>query len=104
MKAIEVARPRGWHTWNSFAGCQEYHEQSMREAQKESVNKFLTMVFEDNTQPPTDAEVNQFMKEWDEGKHKLSPEDEKALEKSKAKLFERIRRDAFLNPKPQDVM
>lgn len=49
MKAIEMAKPRGWHTWNSFAGCQEYHEQSMREAQKESVRTFLTMVFDDNT-------------------------------------------------------
>ncbi len=36
------------------------------------------------------------MKEWDEGKHHLSPEDEKALQDSKAKLFQRIK--STLNP------
>jgi hypothetical protein len=38
----------------------------------------------------SDAEIEQFLKEWDEGKHELSPEDEKALEHSREKLFGKI--------------
>ena len=40
----------------------------------------------------TDAEVAQFMKEWNEGKHQLSPDDQAALKKAEARLFEQIRR------------
>lgn len=39
----------------------------------------------------TEAEVEQFLREWDDGKHRLSYEDEAALERSKAQLMERIR-------------
>ena len=50
FKAMELAKPKGWHTWDSFAGRQIYHEQSMKEAQKEMVLNFLNDVFKD---PPT---------------------------------------------------
>lgn len=41
--------------------------------------------------PVTEAEVAQWMKECDEGKHPLSHEDEQALERSRAKLFRRLK-------------
>lgn len=39
----------------------------------------------------TDAEVEQFLKEYDEGKHQLSAEDQAALDAARPKLFARIR-------------
>ena len=42
--------------------------------------------------PVTEEEVAQFMREYDAGLHPLRPEDEAALEASREKLFERIRK------------
>ena len=43
-------------------------------------------------QPPSAHEIAKFLKEFDEGKHPLTPEDEKALEAGKARLMEKIRK------------
>ena len=59
------------------------------ERYKEALMRLLPII--EDALSWTDAEAEQFMKEWDEGKHQLSAEDEAALEKSRAKLFKRIR-------------
>lgn len=42
--------------------------------------------------PPSQREIDQFMREWDEGKHRLSPEEERALEKASVKFKERLKK------------
>lgn len=41
--------------------------------------------------PPTDEEIERFVKEFDEGKHQLTPEDEAALERSRPRFMEMLK-------------
>lgn len=50
--------------------------------------------------PLSPSEVEKFLKEYDEGKHPLRPEDEKALERSRDDLARRIRE--ILSKRPND--
>ncbi len=45
LKAIDLAEPYEWTTWDSFAGRQIYNKQPLRDAQKEMIVRFLTDVF-----------------------------------------------------------
>lgn len=50
------------------------------------------MMLSDLIEIPTEDEVERFIKEFNEGLHPLSAEDEAALEKAKEKLMQRIRK------------
>lgn len=63
----------------------------MTESEQHALEALIALTLREPP-PPTDAEIEQFIREYDAGMHRLSAEDEAALEGSFLKFREELRK------------
>lgn len=74
--------------------CLKWHEPGSCEAQPaedRAIEALIALALFPERTPPTDEEIETFLKEFDEGKHPLTPEDEDALARSRPRLMEMLK-------------
>jgi len=64
---------------------------SRRRAEDRAIEALIALALFPDRTPPTDEEIEKFIKEFDEGKHPLTQEDEDALARSRPRLMEMLK-------------
>lgn len=65
-------------------------QQVVRRLELRALEALVAHALRPELNPPTESEIDQFIREYDEGKHPLSPEDEAALERAHGEFVRKL--------------